>query len=113
MSAASCRADITQTCVATLEDFDSSCRGGGRGGFRPAGGHAAQHAEAEPTQHDFDDPPDEIVNGRIDLGALTAEFLALALDPYPRKPGAASRARRGDRGRIALRRAGEAEAGRG
>ena len=33
------------------------------------------------------DPPDEIGNGRIDLGALTAEFLALGLDPYPRKPG--------------------------
>ena len=31
--------------------------------------------------------PDEIVNGQIDLGALTAEFLALGLDPYPRKPG--------------------------
>lgn len=27
------------------------------------------------------------MNGRIDLGALTAEFLALGLDPYPRKPG--------------------------
>jgi hypothetical protein len=33
------------------------------------------------------DPPDEIVNGHVDLGALTAEFLALGLDPYPRKPG--------------------------
>ena len=33
------------------------------------------------------EPPDEIVNGQIDLGALTAEFLALGLDPYPRKPG--------------------------
>ena len=33
------------------------------------------------------DPPDLIVNGLFDLGALAAEFLALALDPYPRKPG--------------------------
>ena len=31
--------------------------------------------------------PDPIVGGRIDFGALTAEFLALGLDPYPRKPG--------------------------
>ena len=31
----------------------------------------------------------ELCNGRIDLGALTAEFLALGLDPYPRKPGVA------------------------
>ncbi len=29
------------------------------------------------------------MNGRIDFGALTAEFLALGLDPYPRKPGVA------------------------
>jgi hypothetical protein len=35
------------------------------------------------------DEPDEIVDGRIDLGALASEFLTLALDPYPRKPGAA------------------------
>ena len=27
------------------------------------------------------------MDGRIDLGALTAESLALALDPYPKKPG--------------------------
>jgi hypothetical protein len=34
------------------------------------------------------DPPDPIINGRIDLGALACEFLALGLDAYPRKPGA-------------------------
>lgn len=34
------------------------------------------------------DPPEPIVDGTIDLGAVTLEFLALALDPYPRKPGA-------------------------
>jgi uncharacterized metal-binding protein YceD (DUF177 family) len=34
-----------------------------------------------------DDPPDPIIAGRIDLGALVTEFLALSLDPYPRKPG--------------------------
>ena len=26
-------------------------------------------------------------NGRIDLGAIVAEHLALGLDPYPRTPG--------------------------
>ena len=40
-----------------------------------------------PTEMHEYEPPDEIVNGQIDLGALTAEFLALGLDPYPRKPG--------------------------
>jgi hypothetical protein len=33
------------------------------------------------------DPPDPIIDGTIDVGALVAEFLALGLDPYPKKPG--------------------------
>ena len=28
-----------------------------------------------------------LLTGRVDLGALTAEFLSLGLDPYPEKPG--------------------------
>ena len=36
-----------------------------------------------------EDPPDPIVDGKIDLGALAAEFFALGLDPYPHKPGVA------------------------
>ena len=35
-----------------------------------------------------DDEPDPVIDGKIDLGALAAEFFALGLDPYPRKPGA-------------------------
>ena len=34
-----------------------------------------------------EEPPEPIVDGTIDLGGVTLEFLALALDPYPRKPG--------------------------
>ena len=34
------------------------------------------------------DPPDLIIDGHIDLGAVTVEFLALGLDPFPRKPDA-------------------------
>ena len=36
-----------------------------------------------------EDEPDPIIGGKIDLGALAAEFFALGLDPWPRKPGAA------------------------
>jgi hypothetical protein len=35
---------------------------------------------------DSPEPPDPIINGQIDLGALVAEFLVLSLDPHPRKP---------------------------
>ena len=41
------------------------------------------------TGHDLEevDPPDPIIDGKIDLGALLVEFVALGLDPFPRKPG--------------------------
>jgi hypothetical protein len=35
-----------------------------------------------------EDPPEPLDSGHIDLAALAVEFLALALDPFPRKPGA-------------------------
>ena len=35
-----------------------------------------------------DNAPDLIEDGRIDLGQYAVEQLALALDPFPRKPGA-------------------------
>ena len=77
------KASITQICVASLEPFDSTVERGGRGRFRQAGGMPPE----PPTEmHDYE-PPDEIINGKIDLGAVAAEFLALGLDPYPRKPG--------------------------
>ncbi|MEJ1938866.1 hypothetical protein WDZ92_52380, partial [Nostoc sp. NIES-2111] len=46
-----------------------------------------QPGESHEGTADQPDPPDPIVNGRIDLGAVTAEFLALGLDPYPKAPG--------------------------
>ena len=75
-------ADIVQTCVVTLEPV-------------------AQRVEEEvalrllpPGQEPRDDPDegaDEIATERgvADLGEAVAEQLALALDPYPRAPGAA------------------------
>ncbi|WP_428149229.1 YceD family protein [Brevundimonas sp.] len=48
-------------------------------------------AEPEPDEIEVtldDDAPDVIEDGRIDLGQYAVEQLALALDPFPRKPGA-------------------------
>jgi hypothetical protein len=45
-------------------------------------------AAASATPPQGEDPPDPIVGGAVDLGVLTAEFLALGLDPHPRKPDA-------------------------
>jgi len=38
---------------------------------------------------DATDPPEPLVNGVVDLGAIATEFLILGIDPYPRKAGAA------------------------
>jgi hypothetical protein len=77
------KASITQICVTTLEPFDSTMEEEVEVDFAEPSGMPAE----PPTDINEYEPPDEIVNGQIDLGALTAEFLALGLDPYPRKPG--------------------------
>lgn len=77
------KASITQICVTTLEPFDSAVEEEVEVDFAEPSGMPAE----PPTDINEYEPPDEIVNGQIDLGALTAEFLALGLDPYPRKPG--------------------------
>ena len=75
------RATVTQTCVVTLEDFDSEIDEEVEVDFT-SGPDVSALAEGA-----GDDLPDPITDGTIDLGALTAEFLALGLDPHPRKPG--------------------------
>jgi uncharacterized metal-binding protein YceD (DUF177 family) len=76
-------AALTQTCVVTLEPFDSTINEEVDVSFSEAAGIPTE----PPSDIHAYEPPDEIVNGHVDLGALTAEFLALGLDPYPRKPG--------------------------
>ncbi len=76
------RARIVQTCVVTLEPFDAVVEEDVDLRFAP-GAPALDDENAPP------DAPDPIVDGKIDLGGVTAEFLALGLDPYPKKPGAA------------------------
>ncbi|MGE3247989.1 MAG: DUF177 domain-containing protein [Beijerinckiaceae bacterium] len=84
------RARLTQTCVVTLEDFDSEIREVVDVRFTsdPAT-LAAASSDTPGNEAEWDEPPDAISGDSIDLGALTVEHLALGLDPYPRKPGAA------------------------
>ena len=78
-------ARVVQDCVVTLDPFESPLEEAFRVRFVPA-------AEATPDEDDPLDPEsdDEIPfeGATIDLGEAAAEQLALALDPYPRKPGA-------------------------
>jgi hypothetical protein len=82
-------AHVTQACVVTGEDFETDVVAPVEIRFSPDG--VDPNAPLDPDDLlnlDAEDPPDLLVDGRIDLGAIVGEFLALALDPYPRKPGA-------------------------
>lgn len=85
-------ADIGQQCVVTLEPLDARISEAfsqiylpddsklGRLGFGEGG---EVHLDAEGP-----DSPETFSGDFIDVGALAEEFFGLAIDPYPRKPGA-------------------------
>ena len=77
---------VKQACVVTLEPFESPLDETFEVEFAPEAEARAWAAEAE-DHAGSEDPPDPIVGGKVDIGALAVEFLALGLDPYPRKPG--------------------------
>ncbi len=94
------RARLTQTCVMTMENFESDILEPVELRFAAPPKAAAQNrrrresapeapASAAPLDVTLDDPPEPLLNGAVDLGAVASEFFTLALDPYPRKPGAA------------------------
>jgi hypothetical protein len=93
------RARVVRECVVTLESFVETLDEDVEVVFAPhperAPAHRALTAGRGGREEDVDmaslaavDPPDPIVDGKVDLGALSAEFVSLGLDPYPRKPGA-------------------------
>lgn len=74
-------AHVVQECVVSLEPVVQEVRERFVLRFVP---------EGRETEDDAPDSPDEIPYGglKIDLGEAVAEQLALALDPYPRRPDA-------------------------
>jgi hypothetical protein len=80
---------LTQICVVSLEPFPATVDEAVDVRFAPQAALDSKPAAAKETFSLADeDEPDPIIDGKIDLGALAAEFFALGLDPYPRKPGA-------------------------
>ena len=81
------KAELTQRCVITLEPVAEVIREDISLEF---------WAEHRISQTDFhsetddsleSDPPEAIIDGRIDLGHVAAEIFASAINPYPRKAG--------------------------
>jgi hypothetical protein len=84
------RAAIEQTCGVTLDPLPSQPSGELSLRVLPAGSPNAPEPSAEEViELDAEDPPDVLEGELIDLGAYVEERLALAIDPYPRKPGVA------------------------
>ncbi len=81
-------ASLGQTCVVTLEPLTSEVREPIDLVFVPAEASGAQARDAiAAIDPEAADEPEVLINGIADLGALATEFLLLAIDPYPRKPG--------------------------
>lgn len=85
------RARIGQTCVVTLDPIENDIDEEIDLVFAPPE-QIPQLAdlvdEAAESDEEIPDPPEPIVNGIIDIGRLATDALLLAIDPYPRKPGA-------------------------
>lgn len=79
---------VTQACVASLEDFDAPIEEDIDLGFAPP--HKLTEVKPGGVEIEVNelDEPDPLIDGVVDVGAVVVEFLALGIDPYPRKPGA-------------------------
>jgi len=83
-------ARVGQTCVVTLEPIESAVEEPIDLEFAPVAAGADEPASkgARKRAQSDDEPPEPLVDGTLDLGALATEFLILGIDPYPRKAGA-------------------------
>jgi len=81
-------ATVGQTCVVSLEPIETEIREPIDLAFAPSTGNALANESGEATMRFGDaEPPDPLIGGEIDLGAIVTEFLMLGIDPYPRKEG--------------------------
>jgi len=90
------RARVGQTCVVTLEPIENDLNEEIELVFAPQDEvrqladliKEGWNSENNGEDTEVPDPPEAIINGIIDLGRVATDALYLALDPYPRKPGA-------------------------
>lgn len=82
-------ADAIQTCGLTLEPLPLKVDRKFTVNLIEAPERDEEEDEDAEIDIELDDnTPDELENGRLDLGSYAVEQLSLSLDPFPRKPGA-------------------------
>jgi uncharacterized metal-binding protein YceD (DUF177 family) len=79
-------ARVGQTCVVTLEPIENEVEEEIALVFAPPS--AVATGNEVNLEADAANPPEVLIDGVVDLGAVATEFLILGIDPYPRKPGA-------------------------
>jgi len=86
---ASFQARVTQTCGVTLEPIVSDISSDFKVTYTESGmlSEASEEEEIVGLDDDFD-PPEALVDGKIDIAEAVVEHLALELDPFPRVKGA-------------------------
>ena len=83
-------ARVVQSCVVTLEPVAAVIEASFAVEFLPEEALAAGAEGGESSMEyglDSPEPAEPITGGNIDLGSVITEYLSLAIDPYPRKPG--------------------------
>jgi hypothetical protein len=80
-------ARVRQRCVVSLDAFEAEVREPVDLAFAAEWGPRELPTGQIDISPDEEDPPEPLIDGKIDLGAVTLEFFALGLDPHPRKPG--------------------------
>jgi uncharacterized metal-binding protein YceD (DUF177 family) len=78
-------ATVHQTCVVTLEPLENEIREPVDLTFVPGEAASTPVREEDLGTHE---PPERLVDGGVDLGAIAAEFMIVGIDPYPRRDGA-------------------------
>jgi uncharacterized metal-binding protein YceD (DUF177 family) len=85
------KAAITQACVVTLDPVQSRIDEQFEQILVPEGSKLARIISTDTAEMVLDpdgpDLPEPFTGDTIDVGVVVAEFAALAIDPYPRKPG--------------------------
>ncbi len=81
-------AAVVQRCIATLEPVATTLSETGMEVEFALNADSGEIAREIAFTPDDTDPPEPLTGDSIDIGELLAQHLALAINPYPRSPGA-------------------------